>query len=37
MFDLLVIEDEVILQPGELEDFNFTIQHKLKSKFVNKV
>jgi len=37
MFELLVISDELILKPGELGDFNKTIEDKLKNKFVNKI
>jgi hypothetical protein len=32
MFELLVISDELILKPGELGDFNKTIEDKMKNK-----
>jgi DNA-directed RNA polymerase subunit E'/Rpb7 len=37
MFELLVISDELILKPGELGDFNKTIEDKIKNKYVNKI
>ncbi len=37
MFELLVISDELILKPGELGDFNKTIEDKLKNKYINKI
>ncbi|CDW77503.1 dna-directed rna polymerase iii subunit rpc8 isoform x1 [Stylonychia lemnae] len=37
MFELYVFLDEVILQPGELSNFNLTLENKIKNKLVNKV
>jgi DNA-directed RNA polymerase subunit E'/Rpb7 len=37
MFELILITDELILKPGELGDFNKSIEDKLKHKFINKI
>eukprot|EP00347_Sterkiella_histriomuscorum_P002483 403367976 len=37
MFELYTIVDEVILQPGELSDFNLTLENKIKARLLNKV
>ncbi len=37
MFELLIIQDEVLLLPGELENFNHTLEQKIIAKYIDKV
>lgn len=37
MFELLVIEDEMILEPSELSDFNLTLEKKFKTRYIGKL
>ena len=37
MFELYIFIDEVIMQPGELSNFNLTLENKIKAKLEQKV
>ena len=37
MFELLIIQDEEILQPGELLGFHKSLEQKLKDRYENKL